>query len=370
MKHNFLTNQYLKDALLLEQDLSIAEKTVAWQSPANIALIKYWGKRGEQLPDNPSISFTLSKSLTQTEVTYRQLTKNEKKLEFYFEGTQKPEFEKKLLSYLDKLQTFLPFLKSLKLIIHSHNTFPHSAGIASSASSISALALCLTSIENQLFGTLANTDSFYRKASFLARLGSGSACRSLYGPCALWGFSTQIANSSDETAIPLNSLINSEFTTYQDAILVVDSSPKEVSSSAGHNLMHSHPYRNGRNKQSVANLVKLTEALHTGNHSVFTEIVENEALSLHGLMLSSETGFVLMKPNTLSIIQHIKTFRKQTGLPCAFTLDAGPNVHLLYPLKVKYQLIKFIETTLKPLCENEVWIDDTLSTGPCLISKD
>ena len=110
---------------------------VGWQSPSNIALVKYWGKRGKQLPQNPSISFTLSECRSETFVTFE---KDEKfGFTFYFEGQENPAFGAKIEKFLLDNQAFSPFINQLQLKVESHNTFPHSSGIASSASSMSAL---------------------------------------------------------------------------------------------------------------------------------------------------------------------------------------------------------------------------------------
>jgi diphosphomevalonate decarboxylase len=142
-----------------------------------------------------------------------------------------------------------------------------------------------------------------------------------------------------------------------------------VSSSAGHKLMKDHYYSPGRNIQVTDNLDKLLEALRDGNVELFNQVVESEALSLHALMLSSNPGYILLKPNTLDIIQRIKEFRAQTVFPCTYTLDAGPNVHLLYQHGIKSEVIDFIEKELKPLCENGLWIDDSLSDGPVCLKE-
>ncbi len=131
---------------------------IHWQSPSNIAIVKYWGKHGQQLPRNPSISFTLQAAYTETELSYvpRETAGEEISLDFFFEGQAQPAFAQKIVKFLGALATeeILPFLTQFHLTIHSANSFPHSAGIASSASSMSALALCLCSMEQELFGTL------------------------------------------------------------------------------------------------------------------------------------------------------------------------------------------------------------------------
>ena len=150
---------------------------VSWKAPSNIALIKYWGKHGNQLPRNASFSFTLDTAYTETTIHYTAKQNDDKAIaiKFLFEGKEHPKFTEKIEQFLKSIVPFFPFLPHLSLTIHSHNSFPHSTGIASSASSMAALALCLTSIENELDGGLSPA-LFFEKASKIARLGSGSAC--------------------------------------------------------------------------------------------------------------------------------------------------------------------------------------------------
>jgi diphosphomevalonate decarboxylase len=185
--------EYINPYLKLEEGRAV-EGLVRWKSPSNIAIVKYWGKYGQQLPRNPSISFTLQNAFTDTLLQYFPKTGKSEgiTLKFNFEGAPKPAFEKKINDLLESLLPIFPFIQQLQLHIHSTNSFPHSAGIASSASSMSALALCLCSLEQTLFGTLSNKDAFLQKASFVARLGSGSACRSVFPLAARWGASRPI----------------------------------------------------------------------------------------------------------------------------------------------------------------------------------
>jgi len=336
---------------------------VSWEAPANIALVKYWGKLGNQLPQNPSVSMTLSKSVTTTSVSWTEAD-GDPKLSFRFEGQPHPKFEKRVKDYLDKILCVLPTIGSLSLEISSSNSFPHSSGISSSASFMSSLALCLLDIDIRINGLQIPETEFFNKASHLARLGSGSAARSVYGGFVLWGLSDSIAGTSDEFAIPVNHLIHSTFRDYRDAVLVVSSKPKPLSSSAGHALMDRNPFAPARYRNARENLVSMMQALSGGDSATFISLLEQEALTLHGLILASEGGKILMEPNTLKIIQEIRLFRKQTGMRLAFTLDAGPNVHLLYPGNEADQVRDFITETLAPLCENGRWIDDTVGNGP------
>jgi diphosphomevalonate decarboxylase len=171
-----------------------------------------------------------------------------------------------------------------------------------------------------------------------------------------------MANSTDELAIPIRERVHPIFASYHDAILVIDSSPKPLSSTSGHKLMNHHVYKETRYKQANDNLQRLLKVLSSGDEMKFEQIIENEALSLHGLLMSSMPGHILMHPNTLVVLRRIKEFRAQTNLPLSFTLDAGPNVHLLYPENIRTQVVSFIESDLKQFCENGFWIDDQVSS--------
>lgn len=364
MTDNHFQNKYVIESTLADRLNLTEEKQIIWRSPANIALVKYWGKYGNQLPRNASISFTLSSSYTETKVTYKKLENKGLQLDYYFNGEPNQSFERKLILYLRNLLPYFPFLDLLHLRVDSHNTFPYGAGIASSASAISALALCICDIERQEFNNTSSDYDFFRKASFIARLGSGSASRSIYGKISLWGQLNNINGSHNEIAMPINDRVHEVFHSYYDSILVVDSQPKELPSSAGHNLMNYHMYAETRFRQASDNVHKLLTALATGNETVFSQIVENEALTLHALLMSSEPGYILLHPNTLNILKILKKFKSETAANFTFTLDAGPNIHLLYPGSSRELMLPFIENELKPFCENNYWIDDQLGKGP------
>jgi diphosphomevalonate decarboxylase len=277
-------------------------------------------------------------------------------------------FAQKVSKYLDSILDIYPFLSQLHLKIESSNSFPHSTGIASSASSMSALALCLTSLEHKLFNSLPEDSEFERKASFLARLASGSACRSIYSYCAEWGKITDIPDSSDEYAVYISEIIHPVFKSYRDSILIVSSEKKKISSRAGHELMNTHAFASARFLSAKQNANSCLQIMRLGELDLFNELVEREALTLHGLMMSSSPSFTLIHPNTLKILNIVRDFRNDTKIPVCFTLDAGPNVHLLYPEAHKEAVISLINGDLKKFCEEERWIDDFVGEGP--IQKD
>lgn len=331
---------------------------VGWACPSNIALVKYWGKKGKQLPQNPSISFTLSECRSETFVTFEKADRFG--FSFFFEGKENPAFGEKIEKFLLENQAFFPFINQLNLKVESRNTFPHSSGIASSASSMSAFVMCLLNIENQIVSKQFD----FQKASYFSRLASGSAARSVYPSMALWGKTEAYEGSSDEYAVSLENDIHPVFKTYHDSILIVSGETKSVSSRAGHALMEGNPYAPARYAQANENTKNLLSALKSGDLDTFINITESEALQLHALMMCSNPSFILMKPNTLNIINEIRRFREETKTPMCFTLDAGPNVHLLYPDNEAKKVEKFIKNELVTFCNQGRWIADYVGDGP------
>lgn len=311
------------------------------------------------------MSFTLSKSVTETKIEF-DLDPKRKGLEidFSFDGEKALNFETKIKSFLGKNPNDFPYLDHLKLSIGSSNTFPHSAGIASSASSMSALALCLVSMETRAFGAFENKAHFRNRASHIARLASGSASRSVYGGLVCWGETESVRDSSDLYGVPINEGIDDVFNTFQDAILIVDSGKKKVSSTLGHKMMVNHPYAEMRYYVARTHVEALGEIMQGGDVKAFGRILENEALALHGLMMNSEPSFVLLKPNTLKIIELVREIRESEDLPWYFTLDAGPNVHLMYPLSEANRAEKLIKEVLLPYTEDNQVIYDHVGKGP------
>ena len=332
--------------------------SVKWQSPSNIALVKYWGKKGFQIPSNASLSFTLSNCHTTTELRWSEGSHSD--ISVYLNNELNEDFRPKVAKFFDKVSEYYPVLKTLKYDIHTSNTFPHSSGIASSASGMSALALCTCS----LLESIGKLDKpFFEEASNLARIGSGSASRSVYGGLVEWGEHSDYDGSSDTFAIPYED-VNPVFHSYQDTILLVHEGQKSVSSTVGHGLLNNHPFSEQRFAVAQQNMSKLKDILKTGDLKSFTELIESEALMLHGLMMTSTPSFILMLPNTLAIIQKIQAYRKQNDCDIAFTLDAGANVHMLYPEKDIDKAQRLIDTELAALCANGKYICDNVGNGP------
>ena len=331
--------------------------TASWQCPSNIALVKYWGKAEGQYPVNPSLSFTLTGAYTETRV--QMVEAEEMGVRFLFEGKETP-FGQRVHRYVEQLSQENSWMRRFCFTIESRNSFPHSAGIASSASAFGALALCLADLGQQLDRGDAEGTDFFQKVSAWARQGSGSACRSVYPGFSLWGKTHLFESSSDAYAIPVLEQASPVFQQLHDAILLVDSGPKAVSSSAGHRLMDDHLFRRARIAQAHEHLNELYLAILSGDIQKFIDITEAEALSLHALMMTSRPSYMLLKPGSVAIIESIRQFRKQTNIPLCFTIDAGPNIHLLYFGEHKDQIVSYIENELLQHCENRRWLNDRI----------
>ncbi|HLE12382.1 MAG: hypothetical protein A2504_01240 [Bdellovibrionales bacterium RIFOXYD12_FULL_39_22] len=367
---------YSDGGLTLKQSkLTAAEienKIITVSSPSNIALVKYWGKHGNQLPLNPSISFTLSQAKTESrlQVSILKESSSEVACNFVFAGASDTAFALRIKKFLLELVPIFPFIKELEFNFATKNTFPHSAGIASSASSMSAIALSLCLLEKFIFSHLLindEEDALKKKASFVARLGSGSACRSIFGGVVCWGDVDKNCEERNYFGKKITE-VAPVFLDYQDAILIVSSAKKEVSSSQGHRLMENHPFKRARVEMAYHNALEMLTALRTADLASFARIVELEALTLHGLMMSSSPSYCLLHPNSLQIIQKIKEYRSQTGLPLTFTLDAGPNIHLLFPSKIQGEVKNFITRELLSFLEDGQVIYDWIGEGAGEIS--
>lgn len=339
------------------------EGEVCWKAPSNIALVKYWGKEKGQIPANASISFTLDHSATTTSIGFSRREPGEGfSFDLLFEGKPKEGFRPKILTFFQRIEAYMPFLRNYHLKIETSNSFPHSSGIASSASGMAALALGLMELERQLVPGM-DPEFFQRKASFLARLGSGSAARSIAGDLVVWGKHPDFPQASDLYGVEYPYEVAPVFKGYRDTILLVHKGEKQVSSSLGHQLMQGHPYALGRFDQARDHLSRLRPILAQGDLEGFIALVEGEALSLHAMMLASSPYFILIRPATLEIINAIWAFRQRSGHPLCFTLDAGANVHLLYPEAVEAEALRFIQEELRPHCEGGQFIPDRVGKG-------
>lgn len=338
-----MPQQFLGNKEFLTKDIEVFASC-----PSNIALIKYWGKYEGQIPANPSISFTLSNCKTETKMIFRSGEKFSVKI--FLAGKEETKFSEKIEKYFRNIEKYLPWILQGSFVIETENTFPHSSGIASSASGFGAIAKCLMEMDREFSGK----DFFdVKKASFLARLGSGSACRSVYDGLVVWGKVNEVEGSSDLYAVKYpDEEIHPIFRDFNDYVLLIHEGQKSVSSTVGHGLMNTNPYAERRFQEARENFVPMKEILKSGDLQAFMKLVEHEALTLHAMMMMSEPAFILMQTGTLQVINKVWEFRKETNLPLFFTLDAGANVHLLFPSEKKAEISNFIETELLQYAQN------------------
>lgn len=346
----------MENQFLGNQNFNISNQTVSASCPSNIALIKYWGKYKNQIPANPSISYTLNHCKTNTTMEF--FADEPFSVQTFLAGNEEVKFAEKIEKYFATIEQYLPWILKGKYIIKTENTFPHSSGIASSASGFGAIASCLMNLD-QIFSTnnqQPKTDN--QKASFLARLGSGSACRSLYNGLVVWGKTDEVKGSSDLYAVKYpDSEIHPIFKNFNDWVLLIHEGQKSVSSTVGHGLMNTNPYAERRFQEARENFVPLKEILKIGDLQNFIKLVEHEALTLHAMMMMSEPAFILMKTGTLEVINKLWKFREETGNLLFFTLDAGANVHLLFPSensKIQNSKFKINEAEIKEFIEKEL----------------
>ena len=338
----------------------ISNQLVSASCPSNIALIKYWGKYENQIPANPSISYTLNHCRTNTTMEF--FAGEDFSVQTFLAGNEEKKFAEKIEKYFKNIEPYLPWVLKGKYIIKTENTFPHSSGIASSASGFGAIAKCLMNLDEIFNSNNQQPECINQKASFLARLGSGSACRSLYEGLVVWGKTAEVEGSSDLFAVPYNNdEIHPIFRNFNDWVLLIHEGQKSVSSTVGHGLMNTNPYAERRFKEAHENFTKLKTILSSGDMEGFIKLVEHEALTLHAMMMMSEPAFILMQTGTLQVINKIWDFRKITGLALFFTLDAGANVHLLFPNDIDNDRITdFIQTELIPLTQKGGVVKDVM----------
>ncbi len=269
-------------------------------APANIAFIKYWGRKDAKLrlPYNASISMNLSACTTTTTVEF---SSNFEK-DIVSEGFD----EKRIIVHIDRIRNIAKKLDRAK--ITTKNSFPKSAGIASSASGFAALTVAAASALGLKLSK--------KELSGFARLGSGSACRSIPDGFVKW---------DGEFAY---SLYPPEHWDIRDIIVIVDSTNKKVSSSEGHDNVRSSPFFEKRLQDLPGRIARLEKALKDKDFREFGKVIEEECLDMHHVMQTQNPPLFYWNDKTKEVMNAVKTWRKM-GLSLYFTIDAGPNVHLI-----------------------------------------
>ena len=282
---------------------------------ANIALIKYWGKRDKtlNLPQTGSLSLTLDALSTQTKVRFKEDLKNDK---ITLNGTELGDDAKRpLINFLNIFRTSVG--SNLKAEIISDNNFPTASGLASSSSGYAALAKATTMAFD------LNTSD--KDLSVLARRGSGSAARSVFG-----GFVEMLpgvlSDGSDAYARPLDS-------SFHDIAMIIcvvgGGKKKDVSSrDAMNHCKATSPYFDSWIKQVPMDLKECKKLLKGDDLEPLGRLVEANALAMHAAAMASRPSTLFFQPQTLALLKTVTEFRK-TGMQAYATMDAGPHVKVL-----------------------------------------
>jgi diphosphomevalonate decarboxylase len=280
----------------------------------NIAFIKYWGNRDDnlRLPASGSISMNLAGLETRTTVEFDPERPGD---EFILQGIgQDGPAARRVSDHLDLLRAKAGV--EWKARVASENSFPTGAGIASSASAFAALTVAAAAALGLKLSQ--------RELSSLARRGSGSACRSIPD-----GFAEWIAADRDADSYAV-SLAAPDHWALADLIAVVSTAPKAVSSSEGNRLAATSPLQAARIADAPRRLDLCRRAVLGGDFPALAEIVEDDARLMHAVMMTSTPALIYLAPETLNLMAEIPRWRSD-GLPVAYSIDAGPNVHCLCP---------------------------------------
>ena len=292
------------------------------QAHPNIAFIKYWGNRDPvlRLPANGSLSMNLAGLWTRTRVTFRSDLSQDR---LVINGRPATGVS------LARVSAVLERVRSLSgrteaALVESVNNFPTGAGLASSAAAFAALAVAAAAA--------AGLDLDERALSRLARLGSGSACRSVPG-----GFVEWLPGTGDEDSYAY-SLAPPEHWALVDCIAVVSTAHKRVGSSQGHALADTSPLQPVRVQTAPQRLARCRQAILTRDFSTLAEVAELDAHLMHAVMQTSRPPLLYWEPGTVAVMQAVRAWR-EAGLQVAYTIDAGPNVHVLCPAEAAPEVL-------------------------------
>jgi len=287
-------------------------KKITAKAPSNIAFIKYWGKADPKLrlPLSNSISMNLSNIYTITTVEFLKELKRDQ-VEMDGEMLRQEEITR-VVKHLDRVRDLAGI--KLRAKVKTKNNFPKGTGVASSASGFAALSLAAS--------RAAGLKLSKRKLSILARLGSGSACRSIPDGLVEW------RKGKDGNSSYSYSLYSPKYWSLVDIVAVVDAREKKISSTKGHGLAKESPFFTARVNGLEQKLKIIKKTIKDRDFDKFGEILEKEALNMHAVMMTSIPPLLYWQGKTIEIMQAIKRWR-QEGIKSYFTIDAGPTVHVI-----------------------------------------
>ncbi len=280
-------------------------------APSNIAFIKYWGKIDENLriPTNGSISMNLSNLLTTTTVEF---SKDFEKDSVIIDGNTIKNETNRVITHLDRIRKMAQI--NMKARVLSKNNFPSSTGLSSSASGFAALTVAASKA-----GGLNLKE---KELSILARIASGSACRSIPSGFVEWSPGT-----TNDTSYAV-SIFPPDWWNIVDIVAVISNNKKEYSTSDGQKLASSSPFFDLRLQNIGKKLREIKEFIKQKNFIKFGEMVEKEALEMHAVMLTSNPSLIYWQPETLRLMKLIQAW-KEEGLSVYFTINTGQDIHLI-----------------------------------------
>lgn len=292
----------------------------------NIALIKYWGKRNPDLflPMTSSLSLTLQAFYTQTQIESVEGTQDS----FILNGQlQDAKATAKVSRFLDRFRDLTGQAQALR--VKSYNQVPTAAGLASSASAFAALACAA----NDYF----KTDMDRQTLSTYARQGSGSACRSLFGGFVLWH-----QGQGDDSDSSYSQTIDAADWDIGMVVILIDTQAKKISSRQGmQDTMASSPFYKMWPETVAEDLAEIIPAIHAQDLIKVGEIAEHNAMKMHATMLGARPSFTYWQPESIIAMQAVRQLR-ETGIPCYFTMDAGPNVKVICRLSQADQIQEYL----------------------------
>lgn len=293
------------------------KKIWAETAPSNIALIKYMGKKegGGNLPDNPSLSYTLPHLKTKVEIEAGDFPEDmwEPLVEEGYAAPQlAPKESKRFLDHFRSIKAYYNIKDNF--LLRSANNFPQDCGLASSASSFAALTKCSAKAFAE---TLHLEAPSVDEMASLSRKGSGSSCRSFIEPWCMW---------SEDRVLK----VNFPYAKLLHMVVVSDDSKKKVSSSLAHKKVSSSMLYHGRTERAITRMGLLIEALNLKNWTKAFELCWSEFWDMHALFETSDPSFGYFTKGSLDILNQSKSIWTKIGDGPIITMDAGPNVHLLF----------------------------------------
>ena len=314
------------------------------QAPSNIAFVKYWGRKDEELrlPENGSISMNLSTLLTTTTVEFGHFDNDE----VIFNGITERLENNRAVKHIDRIRKLANLNKKVKIV--TQNNFPTGTGLSSSASGFAALTIAAA--------FAAGLKLSERELSILARQGSGSACRSIPN-----GFAEWLDGDSNETSYAV-SVFPPEYFGIADVVTVVSADKKFLATSEGQKSARTSPFFETRLTLIRNKIDRVKKAIEDKNFSEFGDLIEKEALEFHSILFTSNPPLFYWTPETVKVMKFVQNLRRE-GLECYFTINTGQDIHVI----CKKEDAEIVSKKLSEIPEVRNTIINFPSTGARLV---